>query len=176
MYAAVNLGAFAVAALVGRTKTLNRISDYRGLYASNPLAALLLAFCLAWPDCRPASSASSPRSPSSPQPSTRRPLLAVVMAVNVVIALFYYLQWTTLLFRAPEGEPHRPTACPLPSTAALALTGVLGRRPLRRTPVGAALHRCGPLLNPALLQSTLLNAPLLKPAVVPPVPEPEPAT
>ena len=31
--------------------------------------------------------------------------LAVVMAVNVVIALFYYLQWTALLFRAPEGEP-----------------------------------------------------------------------
>lgn len=24
------------------------------------------------------------------------------MAVNVVIALFYYLQWTALLFRAPE--------------------------------------------------------------------------
>jgi NADH-quinone oxidoreductase subunit N len=49
----------------------------------------------------------------------------VVMAVNVVIALFYYLQWTTLLFRAPEGEPetHR---VPAPLTAAIALTAVLG--------------------------------------------------
>lgn len=51
--------------------------------------------------------------------------LAVVMAVNVVIALVYYLRWTALLFRAPEGEaaPHR---LPAPLTAALALTGVLG--------------------------------------------------
>ncbi|CAO0833478.1 NAD(P)H-quinone oxidoreductase subunit 2, chloroplastic [Streptomyces microflavus] len=28
--------------------------------------------------------------------------LAVVMAVNVVIALYYYLQWTAILFRSPE--------------------------------------------------------------------------
>ncbi len=47
------------------------------------------------------------------------------MAVNVVIALFYYLQWTALLFRAPEGaeEHHR---APAPLTAAIALTAVLG--------------------------------------------------
>lgn len=51
--------------------------------------------------------------------------LAVVMAVNVVIALFYYLQWTTLLFRAPEGEPGTYRA-PAPLTAAIALTAVLG--------------------------------------------------
>lgn len=36
MYAVVNLGAFAVAALVARTSPLNRISDYRGLYARSP--------------------------------------------------------------------------------------------------------------------------------------------
>jgi NADH-quinone oxidoreductase subunit N len=51
--------------------------------------------------------------------------LAVVMAANVVIALFYYLQWTALLFRAPEGEPvqHR---VPAPLTAAITLTAVVG--------------------------------------------------
>src|SRR5690606_5389256 len=37
MYGAVNLGAFAVAAVVGRTQPLNRVSDYRGLYAASPL-------------------------------------------------------------------------------------------------------------------------------------------
>lgn len=47
------------------------------------------------------------------------------MAVNVVIALFYYLQWTALLFRAPEGDAVRH-GVPAPLTAALALTGVLG--------------------------------------------------
>ncbi|CAM5425373.1 NADH-quinone oxidoreductase subunit N [Streptomyces canarius] len=50
--------------------------------------------------------------------------LAVVMAVNVVIALFYYLQWTALLFRAPEGEPARHRV-PAPVTATLALTGAV---------------------------------------------------
>lgn len=71
MYAAVNLGAFAVAALVGRTKALNRVADYRGLYASNPSPPCSWpSSCSASPDCRPASSASSPRSRSSPRPST----------------------------------------------------------------------------------------------------------
>ena len=51
--------------------------------------------------------------------------LAVVMAVNVVVALFYYLQWTALLFRAPEGEQDKHRV-PAPLTAALALTGALG--------------------------------------------------
>ena len=51
--------------------------------------------------------------------------LAVVMAVNVVIALFYYLQWATLLFRAPEGEAVSHIV-PAPLTAAMALTGVVG--------------------------------------------------
>jgi NADH-quinone oxidoreductase subunit N len=47
------------------------------------------------------------------------------MAVNVVIALFYYLQWTALLFRAPEGEPVKHIV-PAPVTATMALTGVVG--------------------------------------------------
>ena len=68
--------------------------------------------------------------------------LAVVMAVNVVVALVYYLRWTALLFRpagdsgpADEdgrtGEPAtagpRPRArrLALPLTATIALTGVL---------------------------------------------------
>ncbi|MFE0422988.1 NADH-quinone oxidoreductase subunit N, partial [Streptomyces sp. NPDC058953] len=39
MYAVVNLGAFAVVALVARVHRLNRLADYRGLYATSPLAA-----------------------------------------------------------------------------------------------------------------------------------------
>ncbi len=62
--------------------------------------------------------------------------LAVVMALNVVVALYYYLQWTTVLFRTPEPaaatEPApaagaaitRPRAVPL--TAAIALTAAAG--------------------------------------------------
>ena len=42
--------------------------------------------------------------------------LAVVMAVNVVIALYYYLQWTAILFRAPEAPgpaAHRAAGAPV---------------------------------------------------------------
>jgi NADH-quinone oxidoreductase subunit N len=127
MYAVVNLGAFAVAALVARTKPLNRVSDYRGLYASRPLAALVLGFFLLCLAGLPPGIIGlfAKVTVFSAAVDAGLGWLAVVMAVNVVIALFYYLQWTTLLFRAPEGEPetHR---VPAPLTAAIALTAVLG--------------------------------------------------
>ncbi|MFB7115706.1 NADH-quinone oxidoreductase subunit N [Streptomyces sp. NPDC056190] len=127
MYAAVNIGAFAVAALVGRTKERNRVSDYRGLYATNPLTALLLAFFLLCLAGLPPGVIGlfAKVTVFSAAVDAGLGWLAVVMAVNVVIALFYYLQWTTLLFRAPEGERVRHRV-PAPLTAALALTGVLG--------------------------------------------------
>ncbi|MFD4504450.1 NADH-quinone oxidoreductase subunit N [Streptomyces sp. NPDC058457] len=127
MYAAVNLGAFAVAAAVARTARLNRISDYRGLYARNPLTALLLAFFLLCLAGLPPGIVGlfAKVTVFSAAVDAGLGWLAVVMAVNVVIALYYYLQWTALLFRAPEGEPARHRL-PAPLTAALALTGTLG--------------------------------------------------
>ncbi|KPI14316.1 NAD(P)H-quinone oxidoreductase subunit 2 [Actinobacteria bacterium OK074] len=127
MYAAVNLGAFAVAALVGRSRALNRLSDYRGLYASNPLAALILAFFLLCLAGLPPGIIGlfAKVTVFSAAVDAGLGWLAVVMAVNVVIALFYYLQWTALLFAAPEGEPARHRV-PAPLTAAIALTAVLG--------------------------------------------------
>ncbi|MFJ7137284.1 NADH-quinone oxidoreductase subunit N [Streptomyces fungicidicus] len=127
MYGAVNLGAFAVAALVGRAHRLNRVADYRGLYASSPLTALLLGFFLLCLAGLPPGVIGLFAKVTVISAAVDAGLgwLAVVMAVNVVIALVYYLRWTALLFRAPEGEPvkHR---LPAPLTAALALTGVLG--------------------------------------------------
>ncbi|MFE9608384.1 NADH-quinone oxidoreductase subunit N [Streptomyces sp. NPDC006012] len=127
MYAAVNLGAFAVAALVGRAKPGNRVSDYRGLYASNPVTALLLAFFLLCLAGLPPGVIGlfAKVTVFSAAVDAGLGWLAVVMAVNVVIALYYYLQWAALLFRAPEGEPARHQI-PAPLTAALALTGALG--------------------------------------------------
>jgi NADH-quinone oxidoreductase subunit N len=127
MYGVVNLGAFAVAALVGRGRQLNRVSDYRGLYARNPLAALLLAFFLLCLAGLPPGVIGlfAKVTVFSAAVDAGLGWLAVVMAVNVVIALFYYLQWTALLFRTPEGEPVRHRV-PAPLTAAIALTAVLG--------------------------------------------------
>lgn len=127
MYAAVNLGAFAVAALVGRTKRLNRISDYRGLYATNPVTAVLLAFFLLCLAGLPPGVIGlfAKVTVFSAAVDAGLGWLAVVMAVNVVVALYYYLRWTALLFRAPEGEPVRHRV-PAPLTVALALTAAVG--------------------------------------------------
>ncbi|MEV4227743.1 NADH-quinone oxidoreductase subunit N [Streptomyces bobili] len=127
MYAAVNLGAFAVAALVGRRHATNRITDYRGLYAKNPLAALTLAFFLLCLAGLPPGIIGLFAKVTVFSAAVEAGLgwLAVVMAVNVVIALYYYLQWTALLFRAPEGATGKHPV-PAPLTAAITLTAVLG--------------------------------------------------
>lgn len=138
MYAAVNLGAFAVAALVARTSPANRLTDYRGLYAARPAAALALAFFLLCLAGLPPGVIGlfAKVTVFSAAVDAGLGWLAVVMALNVVVALYYYLQWTAVLFRAPEpaagAEPApaagaavaRPRAVPL--TAAIGLTAVIG--------------------------------------------------
>jgi NADH-quinone oxidoreductase subunit N len=133
MYAVVNLGAFAVAALVARTHPLNRISDYRGLYATRPGAALVLGFFLLCLAGLPPGIIGlfAKVTVFSAAVDAGLGWLAVVMGVNVVIALYYYLQWTAVLFRAPEGAPaDRPAPVrqpvPAPVTVAVVVTAVAG--------------------------------------------------
>jgi NADH-quinone oxidoreductase subunit N len=139
MYGVVNLGAFAVVALVARTRPLNRISDYRGLYAARPLEALAMGFFLL-------SLAGLPPgiiglfakvTVFSSAVDAGLGWLAVIMAINVVIALYYYLKWTAILFRAPQladeaveqgtekAEPVRKRA-PAAVTVAIVLTAAVG--------------------------------------------------
>ncbi|MFG2295225.1 NADH-quinone oxidoreductase subunit N [Streptomyces sp. NPDC048603] len=142
MYAAVNLGAFAVAALVARTSPANRIADYRGLYHRHPATALAMAFFLLCLAGLPPGIIGLFAKVTVFQSAVDAGLgwLAVVMAVNVVIALYYYLQWTAILFRAPEtaegeapqagqaqeaGQAPQRVRTPAPVTVAIALTGVV---------------------------------------------------
>ncbi|MER8231309.1 NADH-quinone oxidoreductase subunit N [Streptomyces sp. NPDC094049] len=127
MYAVVNLGAFAVVALVARRHPENRLADHRGLFATAPAAALALAFFLLNLAGLPPGIIGlfAKVTVFSAAVDAGLGWLAVVMALNVVIALYYYLRWTALLFRAPEGGtvPHR---APVPVTAAIALTVAAG--------------------------------------------------
>ncbi|SEQ51185.1 NADH-quinone oxidoreductase subunit N [Streptomyces radiopugnans] len=132
MYAAVNLGAFAVAAHVGRTAAANRITDYRGLYAAHPPTALALAFFLLCLAGLPPGIIGlfAKVAVFSTAVDAGLGWLAAVMAVNVVIALYYYLAWTAQLFRAPAPAPATaPAPAPVrvaaPLTAAIALTGLI---------------------------------------------------
>ncbi|WP_439082430.1 NADH-quinone oxidoreductase subunit N [Streptomyces sp. WL006] len=142
MYAVVNLGAFAVAALVSRTHPGNRLTDYRGLYATRPLAALALGFFLLCLAGLPPGIIGlfAKVTVFSAAVDAGLGWLAVVMAVNVVIALYYYLQWTASLFRTPEGAPEaaapdtgeeprarpRRFRAPTPLTTAIVLTAAAG--------------------------------------------------
>ncbi|WP_229840003.1 NADH-quinone oxidoreductase subunit N [Streptomyces roseolilacinus] len=131
MYAVVNLGAFAVAALVARTHPANRIADYRGLYAARPVTALAMGFFLLCLAGLPPGVIGlfAKVVVFSAAVDAGLGWLAVVMGVNVVIALYYYLRWTAVLFRSPEGAPGEAPArhrAPVPVTAAIALTAVAG--------------------------------------------------
>ncbi|WP_055556027.1 NADH-quinone oxidoreductase subunit N [Streptomyces sp. NBRC 110028] len=131
MYAAVNLGAFAVVALVARTHATGRITDYRGLYAARPAAALALGFFLLCLAGLPPGIIGLFAKVTVFSTAVHAGLgwLAVVMALNVVIALYYYLQWTAVLFRAPEpagAATVTPVPATAPLTAAIGLAAVLG--------------------------------------------------
>ncbi|NYV76477.1 NADH-quinone oxidoreductase subunit N [Streptomyces sp. UH6] len=131
MYAAVNLGAFTVVALVGRGRPAGRVDDHRGLYASRPVAALLLAFFLLSLAGLPPGIVGLFAKVTVFASAVEAGMgwLAVLMAVNVVIALVYYLRWTALLFRpAPEDAREDASAArraTAPITVALVVTGLL---------------------------------------------------
>ncbi|MGW0485350.1 NADH-quinone oxidoreductase subunit N [Nonomuraea sp. NPDC003214] len=100
MYAAMNLGAFAVVMLVSRVARRNELDDYRGLAFRSPVAALALAFCLLCLAGLPPGLAGL-----FAKIVVFREIvdggagwLAVVMAVNTVIGLYYYVAWTARLF------------------------------------------------------------------------------
>ncbi|MGQ4516301.1 proton-conducting transporter transmembrane domain-containing protein [Streptomyces sp. DW26H14] len=109
MYGAVNLGAFGVVVLVARTAPLNRLGDYRGLYARRPLSALALAFFLLCLAGLPPGIIGlfAKVTVFSSAVDAGLGWLAVVMAANVVCALYYYLRWTAVLFRPREDAEDR---------------------------------------------------------------------
>ncbi|MGN9845736.1 NADH-quinone oxidoreductase subunit N [Nonomuraea sp. H19] len=108
IYAAMNLGAFAVVMLISRTAPRNELDDYRGLALRSPAAGVALAFCLICLAGLPPGLAGL-----FAKVFVFRAIvdggagwLALVMAVNTVIGLYYYAVWTARLFTpAGEGAP-----------------------------------------------------------------------
>ncbi|MEV5412325.1 NADH-quinone oxidoreductase subunit N [Thermopolyspora sp. NPDC052614] len=104
-YAAMNIGAFAVVMLVARGSADeggDAIDDYRGLLFRRPAAALSLAFFLICLAGLPPGMAGL-----FAKIVVFREIvdggagwLAVVMAVNTVVGLYYYVGWAARLFTA----------------------------------------------------------------------------
>ncbi|MFI7105045.1 NADH-quinone oxidoreductase subunit N [Nonomuraea sp. NPDC050227] len=105
IYAAMNLGAFAVVMLVSRAAPRNELDDYRGLVLRSPAAGIALAFCLVCLAGLPPGLAGLFAKVFVFRTIVEGGLgwLALVMAVNTVIGLYYYAAWAARLF-APPGE------------------------------------------------------------------------
>jgi NADH-quinone oxidoreductase subunit N len=105
VYAFLNLGAFAVAALVGTRHHRQRLSDYRGLVREEPGAGWPLAFALvALAGLPPGIIGLLAKVVVLDAVAGPATWLAVVMAVNVAIGLVYYALWLRELFRPAEVE------------------------------------------------------------------------
>ena len=127
IYAVMNLGAFAVVVVVARHRPANRLADYRGLGRTEPVSALLLAFFLACLAGLPPGLVGLFAKVTVFRAAVEGGVgwLAVVMAVNTVVALAYYLVWAALLFSSPAaGAP--PPSYRIPTPAALAMGLTLG--------------------------------------------------
>jgi NADH-quinone oxidoreductase subunit N len=103
IYAIMNVGAFAVVTVVAR-RGRRRIADYRGLARTNPGVAVAMAFfliCLAGlpPGVMGLFAKVVVFRAAIGGAAT---WLAVVMAVNTVLGLYYYLAWAARLFSPVE--------------------------------------------------------------------------
>ncbi|SEG73181.1 NADH-quinone oxidoreductase subunit N [Nonomuraea solani] len=110
IYAAMNLGAFAVVMLVSKTSARNELDDYRGLALRRPAAGIALAFCLVCLAGLPPGLAGLFAKVFVFREiiETGSGWLALVMAVNTVIGLYYYVVWTARLFAPAAGLAPRP--------------------------------------------------------------------
>jgi NADH-quinone oxidoreductase subunit N len=113
-YGVMNLGAFSVVTLVGRHREANRLEDYRALGRTEPLSAFALAFALACLAGLPPGLLGLFAKIVVFQAPVDQGVgwLAVVMAVNVVLGLYYYLAWAALLYARPaaaEGGARPPS-------------------------------------------------------------------
>ncbi|MFC0040405.1 NADH-quinone oxidoreductase subunit N [Actinomadura rayongensis] len=120
LYAVMNLGAFAVVVgfrrRAGAVGGADALDDFRGLGRRSPAVAAALAFfliCLAGlPPGVMGLFAKVVVFRSTVAGGAT--WLAVIMALNTVIGLFYYLRWAVLLFAEPTGRPYATAVPGLP--------------------------------------------------------------
>ncbi len=110
-YAAMNLGAFSVVAIVARDRPRPLLTDFTGLAWRSPWLGGSLAFFLACLAGLPPGIIGllvKVQVIAVPM-STGAWWLAGAMAIATVIGLAYYLMWASLLFRRPTGERTKST-------------------------------------------------------------------
>ncbi|REE98074.1 NADH-quinone oxidoreductase subunit N [Thermomonospora umbrina] len=113
IYSVMNIGAFAVVigyhrrtAVAGTSPVWDTLDDYRGLARRNPGTAAAMAFFLICLAGLPPGVMGLFAKIVVFRATVAGGVtwLAVVMAVNTVIGLYYYLAWAARLFAAPDGS------------------------------------------------------------------------
>lgn len=130
IYALMNIGVFAVISVVGWIGEHGggTLDSYRGLARTHPLTAVALAFFLACLAGLPPGLAGLFAKIVVFQGTILGGYgwLAVIMAVNTVIGLFYYLSWATRLFAPlPEGAAFDRIARPVGAAIGVAAAGTV---------------------------------------------------
>jgi NADH-quinone oxidoreductase subunit N len=125
VYAAMNLGAFAVVTAVARTDRAESLDDYRSLARRRPWLGVSLAFflaCLA--GLPPGVIGLLVKVDVLAVPAAGGVWwLAAAMAVATVIGVYYYLAWAASLFRAPAtGSPVRRSSAAVGLSTASAVS------------------------------------------------------
>ncbi len=130
LYAVMNLGAFACVIAVARRTPRNMVADYRGLARSSLGLAVLFAFFLLYLAGIPPGVAGLIAKIQVFRAVIDGGVawLAVVMAVNTVVAAYYYIRVARSLFAGlgePSGEaPLAPARVPVAVGSAIAVTGL----------------------------------------------------
>jgi len=130
IYAVMNLGLFACVVAVSRRTPRNLLVDYRGLVKTSPVLAVVMAFFLLCLAGVPPGIAGMFAKIEVFRASINGDLewLAVIMAVNTIVAMYYYLRVAFGLF-AGVGEPAGDTPLeapriPAPVLAAIGITAL----------------------------------------------------
>jgi NADH-quinone oxidoreductase subunit N len=127
IYSFVNLGAFAVATLVGTRYPRQSLDDYRGLVRDEPGAGWPLAFALvALAGLPPGVVGLFAKVAVFDVAAGPATWLAIVMAVNVAIGLVYYVRWLMLLFQPAETPARSSYDVPTGVAIAIGITFTAG--------------------------------------------------
>ena len=130
IYAAMNLGAFAIVMAVARKTRSAEISTYGGLFTYAPgLTVLMTIFVFSLAGIPPLGGWFAKLAvfqAALDAGTTTAVILAVIAGVNSVIALFYYAQIAREMWMRPVPDDDRsPISVPAPLAAALGLTALM---------------------------------------------------
>ena len=126
VYLFMNLGAFAIVALIRNQTYSEEIDDYRGLWSQTPLLCVAMAICLFSLVGLPPLGGFMAKFfvlAATWQAGDIHPAmwgLVVVALMNTVISLFYYLRVLVAMFIAPRPE-EAPTVQSIPAESAYIL-------------------------------------------------------